>query len=661
MIREVKMKKTQILLKIILIMTICYTSLSFASYIRSLDSPTESYISSMSILSTPPIAVNPALRAETSEYSRLIDEADKSNKYDLVQSLFKIVTHAKMLDIPAYKSMLAAAIRVEDNDRAESLLSLMIEKKVLDAAVCRSMVVTAIRAENYKRARSLFKWFKVKGIFDVDACRGMIVTATRAKDSDIAIMLFRLMNSEEVFDLAACESVIVVAMQAKDYAFAEKALSSIEKSGMNSARICNLMVNVYIYDLMFIAACKSEDAELKERMFLLIQEDSLINANTCVDFIIAADKLGFFDKVKKIFKGVRKEDRNTYIYNMAIIAAKQDGRYGIAKCLFARAKEENCANKYIYASFIAAAGDSGFAQDVIDAFEEAKVKDCANEHVYANFITGIGDDALVKNAFKEAKAKGFANEYVYAGFIDAVGFVQDAIDALEEAKARGFANAYVYASFIAAAGDAGSVEVVKQAFKEAEAKDILEEAKATDAFEKAVDGFEKEKALSALEEVKAKKIVNNIVFNIYITALVKNRKIQEAKEEFERYYYELIDSSKYKHDFHGLDFATTYIAFCLMMEMHDSQNKKPVTIDIGKGSHSKDGLHVVKKAAELFREQFSDRVEMEINEKTGKVIIYKWKLIAEYRDPKKKSYIIVYSKEPLNDGHHWQLVELAKK
>lgn len=654
------MKKTQILLKIIIIMAICHTSLSFASYIRSLDSPTESYISLTSILTTPPVAAHPTMRAETSTYGEAISKAEN---YALAQSLFEIVKKAEIFDVPAYKSMLVEAIHVKDYKCVESLLKPMIEAKILDVVVCRSMLVTVIRAEKYDRARSLFKWFKEKGVFEVVACKDMVITAIQAKDPGLAIMLFRLMNSEKVFDLATYESIIVMAMQAKDYTFAKKAFSSAEKSGMTSIRVCSLIANAYIYDLMLTAACESKDTLLVEKVHLLLQENSLINTNTCADFIFAADRLGFFEKVKKISQEVKKEDRNAYIYNMAIIAANQDGEYEIAKCLFVRAKEEKCANKYIYASFIVAAGDSRFTQDIMEAFEDAKAKGCANEHVYANFITAIGDYDLVKSAFEDAKLKGYANEYVYAGFIEVVGFGRAAADAFGDAKLKDCANAHVYASFIAAAGDAGSVETAKKAFAEAQEKDALEEAKAINTFEKAKNAFEGVKARNALEEVKAKKIVNEIVFNIYITALVKNRKIKEAKEEFEQYYYNLIDSSRYKYDFHGFDFAATYIAFCVMMDTYDSQNKKQVIIDIGKGSHSKNGLHVVKKAAELFKEQFSDRVDMEIDGKNGKVTINKWKPIPKYRDPKKKNYIVMYSKEPLEDegGHYWQLVELVKK
>lgn len=220
----------------------------------------------------------------------------------------------------------------------------------------------------------------------------------------------------------------------------------------------------------------------------------------------------------------------------------------------------------------------------------------------------------------------------------------------DNAESKGCTDKFVYGSFISAAGDNGTVEDIEDAFKRAEIK----------------------------------RADNDIVFNIYITALVKKGQIKRAEERFkqrkgyQKYLtlkgYEVLETyeigngrykrrvtrkiNKSRYDFHGLDFATAYIACRLIFGKDDLAENEEVEIIVGKGLHSKD-LPVVKKAVELFTAQFDQYVKLTLDiDNSGVVTITK--LSNEVFDLANTKRVVVYKAEKDNDGYHWKLVIIKK-
>lgn len=487
------MKKTRILLKIIFAIAVCYTYSSFAH--------PNSFISSTLInLSSPP---------DPSDSSDLFNQSPTESLTSITPILRKKSIYSQLIDE---------------------------QSKIKD----------------YTSMAQSFATVKIAGLFDIDAYNSMIAAAVYAKDPELA----KLVIDTGRLDTAHCKKMIFTAIKDKDYGLAELLFKwMVDEKILNADIIKNIFdkaikIKEYTFAIMVITIGDCGDFARTEWVFELATKGNQVNADTCANFIKAADKFDAgFEKIGKGFNEAKNRNILTArIYDAAISATDHAGKYEVAQSLFKGAQKNDCVNKFVCGSFISAAGDHGTVEDIENAFGVAVSNKVDNDIVFNIYIT-----ALVKK---------------------------------------------------------GQIEKAEERFKQRK-------------------GYEK--------YLKPKK--HKVLERYEITGGCKKYITKEI--------------IKSRYDFHGLDFATAYIACRLIFKGDDLYENEEVEIIIGKGLHSKD-LPVVKKAVELFVSQFQQYIKLTLDMDNSGVAIIK-KLSDEVFDFANTKRVIIYAAVVDIHGYHWRL------
>ena len=172
-----------------------------------------------------------------------------------------------------------------------------------------------------------------------------------------------------------------------------------------------------------------------------------------------------------------------------------------------------------------------------------------------------------KAAYKAAREAGLADAFTYNAFITAAGntgYFTEAKDAYNAARKAGLADVVTYASFITVAGNTGNFNAAQAAY------DVAVDAKLADA----------------------------VTYGNFINVLMQMGNVEAALKMFQEHYQTV------PNNFHGIGFGEAYIASFLLIEQAIKNKQDKITINVGKGSHNRNGVHVVKKALLLLIKKY---------------------------------------------------------
>ena len=602
MTRETAMIKIPSLSNIIFMIALCYTSLSFASFSHSFYESTESFTVNSFALSTPVLQL-PAMAPAVAIHAGHPDHA-------------RLILMAK--DYALAKGYFGI---IETAERKNGILN-------IDAYT--SMIIVASRNQDYQRANVLFdhmiKQKKLNAATIYLDMTAKFIEINKSKEFDNGYVvrymkqLFARMMAEKIFNLNVCDNMIRVAIRNNNSVMA----LTIFKLTVSNIEV----LDVKVYENIIVAAMRVGEFDLVKKLFNAAEEKRL-NPNDNHIYVLVTNACLYGAIITKIKKQpkvnqvllrkvsalVQKDDLiQADDYNQLVAKLKQYNFFQAIQTMFA---EDDSMKSYMYKLAIVA------------------TKPCRSLEMVK----------MVKYLVERAEQEKLANGHVYAGFIEAVGCTQDAWDIFAKAKSLKCVNAHVYASLLGVMGDSDSdsFSIVVHAVK------IFEEACAAN--------------LVGTEDDE----INYVVVNAYITVLVKHRQIEKAKRVFGKYYTEeMTKHDDATHDFHGMDFATAYIGLSLMVDRYKTKIPEGIRIDIGKGIHSKEGVHVLLKAVKLFQRQFEGYATIDIvenDDQTIRCLFLKVQKhvnvlnleVAYIPNSLPNPFEIIYQSEPDSCGSYWYL------